>query len=72
MKRWFASALFRAPMVLAVLSFAISRLVAAEAGSPARQVILLKLDDVTANGAHGKQPVSPRWQKLRPISRPTG
>lgn len=27
-------------------------------------VILLKLDDVTAAGAHGNDPVSPRWQRV--------
>ena len=34
------------------------------AASPQPQVVLLKFDDVTTNGAHGKAPVSPRWQKL--------
>ena len=28
------------------------------------QVIILKLDDVTAHGAHGRTPVSPRWQRI--------
>jgi peptidoglycan/xylan/chitin deacetylase (PgdA/CDA1 family) len=28
------------------------------------QVVLLKFDDVTTNGAHGKAPIAPRWQKL--------
>lgn len=32
--------------------------------APARQVVLLKFDDVTPHGAHGKEPVSARWQKL--------
>lgn len=31
---------------------------------PTHQVVLLKFDDVTTNGAHGKEPVSARWQKL--------
>jgi peptidoglycan/xylan/chitin deacetylase (PgdA/CDA1 family) len=35
-----------------------------EAAEPARQVIILKLDDVTAHGAHGHLPVSPRWQRV--------
>jgi peptidoglycan/xylan/chitin deacetylase (PgdA/CDA1 family) len=35
-----------------------------EAADPARQIIILKLDDVTAHGAHGHSPVSPRWQRV--------
>jgi peptidoglycan/xylan/chitin deacetylase (PgdA/CDA1 family) len=30
----------------------------------ARQIIVLKLDDVTWHGAHGEVPVSPRWQRV--------
>lgn len=37
---------------------------AGETASAPPQVVLLKFDDVTANGAHGKDPVSPRWLKL--------
>ena len=40
---------------------------AAKCAEPARkapQVIILKLDDVTANGAAGGLPVSPRWQRI--------
>ncbi|HEY1110731.1 MAG TPA: DUF2334 domain-containing protein [Opitutaceae bacterium] len=37
---------------------------AAPAASAKPQVVVLKFDDVTTNGAHGNAPVSPRWQKL--------
>jgi len=33
------------------------------AAKPAAPVVILKLDDVTRDGAHGQDPVSPRWQK---------
>jgi len=37
-----------------------------DGGTPGKspQVIILKLDDVTTNGAHGDSPVSPRWQRV--------
>ena len=42
-----------------------ARLAAADGSSPAKaQVILLKLDDVTARGAAGGRPVSPRWERV--------
>lgn len=37
---------------------------AADATANRPQVIILKLDDVTTNGAHGDSPVSPRWQRV--------
>lgn len=33
------------------------------AAQPGTPVIILKLDDITRSGAHGEQPISPRWQK---------
>jgi peptidoglycan/xylan/chitin deacetylase (PgdA/CDA1 family) len=37
---------------------------AAPASPPAKpQIILLKLDDITTDGASGKLPISPRWQR---------
>ena len=40
--------------------------VAAESGTSRKvpQVIILKLDDVVAHEAHGRPPVSPRWQRM--------
>jgi peptidoglycan/xylan/chitin deacetylase (PgdA/CDA1 family) len=31
--------------------------------APAKPVIILKLDDITRNGASGQNPISPRWQR---------
>jgi len=36
----------------------------AESQQQTPQLIVLKLDDVTAQGAHGTCPVSPRWQRV--------
>ena len=42
-----------------------ARMAAADGSAPAKpQVILLKLDDLTARGASGGKAVSPRWQRV--------
>jgi peptidoglycan/xylan/chitin deacetylase (PgdA/CDA1 family) len=33
------------------------------AGKPAVPVVILKLDDITHNGARAKEPIAPRWQR---------
>jgi peptidoglycan/xylan/chitin deacetylase (PgdA/CDA1 family) len=42
-------------------TFLVARVMAA--GKLGVPVVILKLDDVTRNGAHGNAPVSPRWQR---------
>ena len=57
------------PLVLVIVVAAVAA--AADDASPqgtkpgrAPQAIILKLDDVTSNGARGNVPVSPRWQRV--------
>jgi hypothetical protein len=45
------------------LSVGVSTLAAESGNKPAAPVVILKLDDVTRNGARGDAPVSPRWQR---------
>lgn len=59
------------PASYAIFALAVLALTSVQAAEPAAakaqkapQVILLKLDDVTPNGAHGSDPVSPRWQRV--------
>ncbi|MCX6950856.1 MAG: hypothetical protein NTV51_01520 [Verrucomicrobia bacterium] len=59
-------------LIFAALSRAVSPAFGADAAStpsappssPPPQVVLLKLDAITPPGAHGKEPMSPRWQKV--------
>jgi peptidoglycan/xylan/chitin deacetylase (PgdA/CDA1 family) len=51
-------------VLAAMISLGTTALLAAEPGAkPSAPVVILKLDDVTRNGAHGAAAVSPRWQR---------
>ncbi len=64
MERRIALRLFSLAVFFAALAPAGLRLSAAEPATAKPQIVLLKFDDVTTNGAHGKAPVAPRWEKL--------
>lgn len=57
---------FSAATILAILAWSAigSKAVSGEAPQQAAQVIVLKLDDVTTNGAREGEPVSRRWQRV--------
>lgn len=59
-----ARSLLLGSLFLAVLARPSAPAATATGMPAARQVVILKFDDVTTRGAHGQEPVSARWRKL--------